>query len=146
MDPYTVHPRLNPVLYNIFTIENTQTRWRESTEQERKKEPLHKYNDNTQNNREKKRKSPTPPMLTCVVLKVKVNHHKRSCHLTSHTSKYGPEMPRNGVGGGEGALTSCIWALKSAHEDNWKDCIITWATACGGEHTTHSPWSGTDST
>lgn len=45
-----------------------------------------------------------------------------------------------------GALTSCIWALKSAHEDNWKDCIITWATACGGEHTAHLPWSGTDST
>lgn len=47
---------------------------------------------------------------------------------------------------GGGALTSCIWALKSAHEDNWKDCIITWATACGGEHTAHLPWSGTDST
>lgn len=28
-------------------------------------------------------------------------------------------------------LTSCICALKSVHEDNWKDWIITWATPCG---------------
>lgn len=83
-------------------------------------------------------------MLTCAV-KCETAP-SQSCHLTSHTSKYGPETKgRNGVGG-RGTLTSCIWALKSAHEDNWKDCIITWATACGGEHTAHSPWSGTDST
>lgn len=35
---------------------------------------------------------------------------------------------------GEWRLTSCIWALNRAHEDNWKDCIITWATPCGAKH------------
>lgn len=35
---------------------------------------------------------------------------------------------------GERRLTSCIWALNRAHEDNWKDCIITWATPCGAKH------------
>lgn len=78
---------------------------------------------------------------------VKLKHHKLSCRLSPLTSKYGPKAERNKNGVGEwvgGRLTSCIWALKSAHEDNWKDCIITWATACGGEHTAHSPWSGTD--
>lgn len=94
-------------------------------------------------------KCPVLLVLACAALKVKVKHHKR--HLTWHTSNYGPEMERNWGGGwrreeGGGALTSCIWALKSAHEDNWKDCIITWATACGGEHTAHSPWSVSDNT
>lgn len=92
-------------------------------------------------NKFKKKKKNTAHAYMC--RKVKLNHHRLSCHF-AHLSM-GQKTERNRVDGG--GLTSCIWALKSAHEDNWKDCIITWATACGGEHTAHSSWwSGTDST
>lgn len=101
----------------------------------KKREPPHKHSDEH---------TTTPMLNTCRAVKLK--HHKLSCRLSPLTSKYGPNAERNKKGGGKGGgeLTSCIWALKTAHEDNWKDCIITWATACGGEHTAHSPGSGTD--
>lgn len=37
-------------------------------------------------------------------------------------------------------LTSCIWALKTAQEDNWKDWIMTWATPCGSEYNAPPRW------
>lgn len=37
-------------------------------------------------------------------------------------------------------LTSCIWALKTAQEDNWKDWIMTWATPCGSEYNAPLRW------
>lgn len=41
-----------------------------------------------------------------------------------------------------GSLTSCMGPLHTVHEDNWKDCIMTWATPCESkrctEHWTHT--------
>lgn len=37
-------------------------------------------------------------------------------------------------------LTSCIWALKTAQDDNWKDWIMTWARPCGSEYNAPPRW------
>lgn len=100
-----------------------------------KREPPHEHSD----------EHTTTPMLTCAELWNWNTTSYPAAYLLSHLSMGQRRRETRRVGKGEGGrLTSCIWALKSAHEDNWKDCTITWATACGGEHMAHSPWSGTD--
>lgn len=124
------HIKTNTIQFYAHDINATyftQTRcrtfvngWRKNTEEERKRD--HCTNTVMRTLKKKKHQSttsPTPPMLTCVVLKVQVKQHKRSCHWTSHTSKYGLETERKQggwVGGGGGgtyvlhlSVEECAW-------------------------------------